>query len=307
MGEGLDFTCLQEMASHWDYYPTTHPEQTLQRVQDADLIISNKVVLDKTILSACHNLKLVCIAATGTNNIDLQAAKQAGVVVSNVTAYGTASVVQHVFAMLLSLTNRLFEYQQAAIDGSWQQSANFCVLDQNFHELAGKTMGIIGHGELGRGVAKTAQAFGMNVNFSERPGGGSQPGRLPLSQILTDSDVITLHVPLAENTKNLIGQKELGLMKPGAILINTARGGIVDEQALVEALDSGKIAAAAVDVLTEEPPRSGNVLLQRQRPNLIVTPHIAWAAVESRQRLLNQMADNIRAYERGKPRNQVNI
>lgn len=305
MGSGLDFSPLKDLAEHWQNFPATSPEETLQRIEDAELVISNKVVLDREILSQCKQLKLVCVIATGTNNVDLEAARELGIAVTNVTGYGTPSVVQFVFALLLSLATRLNEHQVSSRNGEWAGSPNFCVLDYEFRELSGKTMGIIGYGELGKAVAKVAQAFGMQVLVSQRPGSEVSEDRIPLEALLSQADVVSLHVPLADNTRNLIGAAEFRLMKPTAILINAARGGIVDEQALVSALQAGEIAGAGFDVLTREPPRDGNPLLDYDGPNLIVTPHMAWGAVESRQRLINLVADNINAFQRGESRNRV--
>ena len=305
MGTGLDFSSLGSLADNWINYPTTSPGETLERVRDAELVISNKVVLDKSILSECKQLKLVCVIATGTNNVDLEAARELGIAVTNVTGYGTPSVVQFVFALLLSLSTRLNEHQASSRNGEWANSPNFCVLDYPFYELSGKTMGIIGYGELGKAVARLAEAFGMNVLVCQRPGSGPSSGRVPLEELLSQSDVVSIHVPLADNTRNLISEAEFRLMKPTAILINAARGGIVDERALVNALQRGEIAAAGFDVLSEEPPRNGNPLLDYDKPNLIVTPHMAWGAVESRQRLIDLVAENIIAFQNGETRNRV--
>lgn len=305
MGGDLDLSALDGLASHWDNYPATAPDATLNRVRDADLVISNKVLLDRAILTECKRLKLICVAATGTNNVDLEAAREFGIAVSNVTGYGTPSVVQQVFALLLALTTRLDEHHTAARDGRWANSPYFCVLDLPFRELAGKTLGIIGFGELGHGVAKVAEAFGMEVIVSQRIGGEAKPGRVALDELLARADVVTLHVPLADNTRNLIGAEQLALMKPDAILLNAARGGIVNEEALAEALLSGQIGGAGFDVLAVEPPRDGNVLLDLDLPNLIITPHVAWAAKESRQRLMNLVTENIQAFLAGERRNRV--
>lgn len=305
MGDDLDLSALDDLAAHWTHYPATSPADILARVRDADVVISNKVMLDAATLTACERLKLICVAATGTNNVDLVAARRLGIAVSNVTAYGTASVAQQVFALLLSLTTRLTEHHAAARDGRWANSPHFCVLDLPFRELAGKTLGIIGYGELGRGVARIGKAFDMKVIIAQRLGTTAQPDRVPLDDLLRQADVVSLHVPLADNTRHLINAERLALMKTDAVLINAARGGIVDEQALIEALQAGKIGGAGSDVLSNEPPRDGNPLLSLDLPNLIITPHVAWAARESRQRLMNQVAKNMRAFLAGEHSNRV--
>jgi glycerate dehydrogenase len=252
-----------------------------------------------------QRLRLVCVAATGTNNIDLRAAAERGITVCNVRGYATASVVEHVFMAILALCHRLHEHYDAVQRGDWNRSPAFSLLDYPFLELTGKTLGIVGYGELGRGVAKVANAFGMNTLLAQRPGGPAQPERYPLERLLADSDVISLHCPLTDATRNLIGAAELRKMRRSALLINTARGGIVDEQALAMALRNGDIAGAAVDVLSEEPPRSDNPLLKPGIPNLIVTPHTAWAGIRSRETLVSELAANIRAFLDGTPRNVV--
>ena len=305
VGNDLDLSALDGLAGHWEHYPATAPGETLARVREAELVISNKVVLDRAILAECKRLKLICVAATGTNNVDLKAAREFGIAVSNVTAYGTALVAQQVFALLLALTTRLTEHQAAARDGRWAASPFFCVLDLPFRELAGKRFGIVGYGELGHGVAKLAEAFGMQVLISQRPGGDDRPGRIPLDELLAQADVVSLHLPLADNTRHLFNAERLALMKPDAVLINAARGGIVDEQALADALTSGRLGGAGFDVLSTEPPRDGNVLLDLDLPNLIVTPHVAWAAREARQRLMDQVAQHARAFLAGERSNRV--
>ncbi len=305
IGQDVDLACLAPLASRWYHYAATHPDDTLARIEDADLVIVNKVVLDADTLAACRRLKLICVAATGTNNVDLVAAAKFGVTVCNVRAYGTASVVQQVFALLLALTTRLDEHRAAARDGRWAAAHAFCLLDMPFRELAGKTLGIVGHGELGQGVALVAQAFGMRVLIAQRSGGPALADRVPLDRLLGEADVVSLHVPLADNTRNLFDARRLALMKPDAVLINTARGGIVDEAALVDALRHGRLGGAGFDVLSQEPPPADNPLLTARLHNLIVTPHVAWAARESRQRLMDQVADNIRAFLAGRPRNRV--
>jgi glycerate dehydrogenase len=301
----LDLTALNDLPVSWETYGTTSPEQTLSRVKHASVVISNKVLLDRRILSESPNLKLVVIAATGTNNIDLHTTGALGVVVCNVRDYGTPSVVQHVFTLILALTTRLSQYQHAISEGRWQRHPHFCLLDYPIRELAGRTLGIIGYGSLGQGVAKVAPSFGLHVILAQRPGGEPQSGRMPVDELLAEADIVSLHCPLTDYTRNLISEREFGLMKDDAILINTARGGIVNEAALVTALREGQLGGAGVDVLSEEPPVNGNPLLEGDIPNLIVTPHIAWASRESRQRVVDIVVDNIRAYLNGRPQNVV--
>lgn len=301
----LDLAPLHRAATSWTTYPQTAPERTIERIGGAAIAVTNKVVIDRAVMDACPGLRLICVAATGTNNVDLVAARERGVAVCNVTGYATASVVQHVLALMLALTTRLAEHAAAAQDGRWAASDLFCLLDFPFRELAGKTLGIVGYGELGRGVERVARALGMSVLVAQRPGGPPQDGRLPLDELLARADVATLHVPLADNTRGLIGARELARMKPDALLINTARGGIVDEAALFAALRAGRLGGAGFDVLAVEPPRGGSPLLQDQLPNLIVTPHVAWASREARQRLLDEVALNIVAFGEGRERNRV--
>jgi glycerate dehydrogenase len=301
----LDFSSLDNVIDDWQFYGLTRPEEVIDRVQQAEIVISNKVVLNENTLAAAPNLKLICVAATGYNNIDLVAARHHGVTVCNVRAYATPSVTQHVFALILSLSIHLGKYRRAVMKGDWQQSPHFCLLDYPIEEIAGKTLGIIGYGELGHSIAKAAEAFGMKVMIGDHRGNQARPGRTPFEQLLAEADIITLHCPLNEATRNLIGAAEIARMKPGAILINAARGGIVDEQALADALRDGHLGGAGVDVLTEEPPVHGNPLLAGDIPNLIVTPHIAWASRKSRQRLLDEIGKNISAFLAGEPRNVV--
>ena len=302
----IDLSRLEDILFIWRYYNLTRPNELHERIADASVIISNKVVLDEAAFSAAPKLKLVCVAATGTNNVDMKAAERHGVVVCNVRAYATHSVTQHAFSMILALSNSLGIYRRAVLRGEWQQSPQFCMLDYPIHEIAGKKMGIIGYGELGKAMEKLAEAFGMEVLICQRLHGEPVPGRVDLNELLPQVDVLTLHCPLSPQTENLIGEAELALMKSSSLLINTARGGIVDETALVKALRDHQIGGAGVDVLTTEPPIAGNPLLDDYDLNLIITPHIAWASQESRQRLINQVADNISAFINNAPINQVN-
>lgn len=301
-GSDLDFADLDRLLPHLDYYATTAPEQLVAHIGNAEIVISNKVMLDAAVIQQAPQLRLICIAATGVNNVDLAAATQAGITVCNCRGYGTASVVQHVFALLLALCTRLIDYHQAVRDGRWQQARQFCLLDYPIRELADKTLGIVGYGELGQRVAQVATAFGMQVLVAQRAGVlEPEQGRVPLPILLPQVDVLSLHCPLTPETRGLIGAWELALMKRDAILINTARGGLVDEAMLAEALRQGALGGAAVDVLSLEPPIAGNPLLATDIPNLIVTPHSAWGSRESRQRLLGQLVENIEAYWAGEP------
>lgn len=301
----LDLSAFNSALERWALHDSTTPEQVAERLAAAEVAVSNKVVLDRAALEHAGALRLVCVAATGTNNVDLEAAEELGIAVANVRAYATPAVVQHVFALVLALTTRLSEHRQAAIDGTWQTSPYFCVLDYPFRELAGKTFGVLGYGELGRAVAGVAEAFGMEVLIAQRPGGMAQPERVGLDELLRRVDVLSLHVPLAENTRNLIGERELALMKSDAVLINTARGGVVDEAALARALSEHRLGGAGVDVLSREPPIKHNPLLMLDLPNLIVTPHVAWASREARQRLIDQVAANVREFRAGGRANRV--
>ncbi|MCF6354635.1 MAG: 2-hydroxyacid dehydrogenase [Candidatus Polarisedimenticolaceae bacterium] len=303
----LNLAALKQVLPQWQWHAATRTNETAERIRDATIVVSNKVVLDRESLRQARQLRLICVAATGTNNVDLQAAHELDISVTNVAGYATPSVVQHVFSLMLTLITRLADYSQAVANGAWQRSRQFCLLDFPIQELAGKRLGIVGYGELGRAVAEVAKAFGMQVLVAQRPGGSSQPNRIPLEALLPQVDLLSLHCPLAENTKNLIGQRELGLMKKGALLINTARGGIVDEAALAAALRSGKIGGAGVDVLVQEPPTKGNPLLEPGIPNLIVTPHIAWASREARQRLVDELTANIQAFLRAEERNRIGM
>lgn len=303
----LDLGGLEASLPGWRSYLTTSTAELAARIEDAAVVVSNKVVLDAAAIAAAPALRLIAVAATGTNNVDIGAAAAKGVAVCNVRAYATPAVVQHVFALMLALTTRLEDYHQAVRAGRWQQSPQFCLLDFPIREIAGRTLGIVGYGELGQAVAKVANAFGMRVLIARRPGGAPQSGRLELPELLEAVDVLSLHCPLTPQTRGLIGAVELARMRDDALLINTARGGIVDEEALADALRNRRLGGAGVDVLTVEPPLAGNPLLADDIPNLIVTPHVAWASRESRQRLVDEVTANIRAYAAGTPRNLVTV
>ena len=296
----LDLRPLLDIAAvTWHSYANTTPDQTAERIAHADIVLTNKVVLGTAEISAAAQLKYIGVLATGTNIVDHSAAQQRHITVNNCAAYGTASVVQHTWALILSLCTHLQAYQQAA-QQDWSSSPFFSVLDYPITELAGKTLGIIGHGELGRGVATIGRAFGMDIISATIPGWQSSTDseipRLPLPQFLTAADVVSIHCPLSEQTRNLIDTDALAQMKASALLINCARGGIVNEQALAQALKQELIAGAGVDVLTREPPINGNALLEADIPNLIVTPHCAWGSREARQRLVNQAGEKLRTF-----------
>jgi len=303
----LDLTKLYELPVKWTVYPNCLPSQVAERITTADIVLINKAPILAPQIKSASQLKLISIFATGTNIIDLEAAREKNIVVSNAVGYGTGSVVQHVWSLILALTTNLDGYRKAAMDGSWEESDFFCVMDFSVRELQGKVLGIVGAGELGSGVAKIAEAFGMQVIFAALPGRSHspQPNRIPFKDLLARADIVSLHCPLTKETSGLIGTEELALMKKSAILVNTARGALVDEKALKEALQARIIAGAATDVLSVEPPVDGNVLLDERIPNLIVTPHVAWIARESRQRLIDQVAGNVKAFLDGKPQNQV--
>ena len=301
----LDMAPLYQAFAELTLHASTPSAQVVERLQGAQVAISNKVRLDAATLAASPDLKLILASATGTNNIDLAAARALGITVCNCQGYGTPSVAQHTLMLLLALATRLPDYQHAVRDGAWQQASQFCLLDYPIIELHGKTLGLLGHGELGGAVAKLAEAFGMRVLLGALPGRPARADRLPLHELLPQVDALTLHCPLTEDTRNLIGAAELALMKPQALLINTARGGLVDEQALADALRAGHLGGAACDVLSEEPPRQGNPLLAPNIPRLIITPHNAWGSREARQRIVGQLAENATAFFSGTPKRVV--
>lgn len=303
----MNRAALERAISPWHYHDETTEEQVAERIRDAEVIVSNKVFLSSSAIASARHLKLICVAATGYNNIDLAAAAERNIPVCNVRGYATPSVVQHIFMLMLNCSRRFVEYQQLVKKGGWQASPHFCPLDFGIEELSGKTLGIIGFGELGKAVSDVAMAFGMQLLIAEHKGKPARQGRASFYAVISQADFITLHCPLSEETRNLISRREFELMKRSAYLINTARGGVVNETDLLHSLVTGRIAGAAVDVLREEPPVHDNPLLQYQQANLIVTPHIAWASRESRQRLLDQLAGNIHNFFQHRPFNEVQI
>ena len=283
----------------------TAPHEIASRVAGREVVLVNKLRITREIIEASPSLRLIALAATGTNNVDLVAASERGIAVCNLRDYCTASVVQHVFGVLLLLTQKLREYDALVRSGAWQRGEQFCLLDYPIRELVGRRLGIVGYGTLGRGVARAATAFGMEVLVANRPGGTAVPGRLDLDELLATVDVLSLHCPLAPATQGMIGASRLSRMKRDAVLINTARGALVDADALADALRGGRLGGAAIDVLSQEPPVDGDPLLAGDIPNLIVTPHIAWAAREARQRCIDEMAANIADFRRGGRRGRV--
>ena len=287
-------------------YGTTEAHETLERIRGADIVITNKVVISAQAFAENPQLKLVAVTATGVNNVDVEAAKQNGTAVCNIRAYGNESVAEHAFMMMITLMRNLPAYQRDVAAGLWENSPFFCHLGAPMRDLNGKTLAIFGRGNIGKTLATYAQAFKMNVVFAEHKNAQSvRDGYVSFDEAIRSADVVSLNCPLMPQTANMIGETELQQMKPGAILINCGRGGLVDEAALVAALKYGQIGGAGFDVLTQEPPRDGNPLLKARLPNLIVTPHIAWASQEAANRLFDILLDNINRFVAGNPQNLV--
>ncbi len=306
MGPDLDLSPLSELVDEFDVYDVTESDQVAKRIAGSHLVFTNKIRFSDELLKAAPDLGFIGLTATGTDNIDLRGAKSAGVVVSNIRAYCTQSVVEHVMGTLLMLSHNLANYAAFTRAGGWQESDDFCPLSWPLRQLTDMTLGIVGFGELGRGVAAAAGTFGMKTLIAARPGSTDVPaGRTALKTVLSASDVISLHCPLNDDTRGMIDGAALKTMKPDAFLINTARGALIDTQALADALANGEIAGAAIDVLPEEPPVNGDPLLDYTGDNLIVTPHIAWATREARQNAIIELALNTRAFLAGESRNRV--
>lgn len=287
-------------------YGTTEAHETLERIRGADIVITNKVVISAQAFAENPQLKLVAVTATGVNNVDVEAAKQNGTAVCNIRAYGNESVAEHAFMMMITLMRNLPAYQRDVAAGLWENSPFFCHLGAPLRDLNGKTLAIFGRGNIGKTLATYAQAFKMNVVFAEHKNAQSvRDGYVSFDEAIRSADVVSLNCPLTPQTANMIGEAELQQMKPGAILINCGRGGLVDEAALVAALKYGQIGGAGFDVLTQEPPRDGNPLLKARLPNLIVTPHIAWASQEAANCLFDILLDNINHFVAGNPQNLV--
>ena len=301
----LSTATLTDAMPNLTFHGSTDAGRIDERLANAEIVLLNKFVLSRAHLESAPHLKLICLAATGTDNVDLVAARELGIAVCNVRGYCSQSVMQQVWAMILSLNQHVNDYCRLAKDGSWVKNEVFTVLAYPIRELSGMTFGVVGWGELGRAAAKAAQAFGMRVIIANRPGGQTEPGRYDLDQLLAQSDVVSLHCPLTPATRHLIGEREFALMKPEALLINTARGDLIDGRALAAALKSGRLGGAGIDVLPQEPPVDGDPLLDPDIPNLLLTPHIAWAAREARQRCLDEIAANVRDFLTGGRRARV--
>lgn len=306
MGGGLDNRPLTDLLPDLEVFEFTTDEQAPDRIRDAEFVFVNKVRLSDELLEKAPRLRFIGLTATGTDNVDLDCAARHDIAVTNIRNYCTQSVTEHVFGLLLMLAHSLHRFTSDVRGGAWQQAQDFCMLTHPIRELSAMTMGIVGLGELGCSVARTARHFGMRDIVAARPGEKPVPeGRVTFEEFLARSDVISLHCPLTEETRNLFGPPEFKAMKSSAILINTARGGLVDSAALAEALTNGDIAAAAIDVLPEEPPVNGNPLLDYRGDNLLITPHIAWATDRARQVAIDDLAGNVAAFLNGEKRNRV--
>ena len=293
-----------EFEHEWVEYPESFADQVAERIRDATIIISNKLSLGEPQLAAAPNVKMIAIAATGSDCVDLGYCRGRGIAVCNVRGYAANSVPEHVLMLILALRRNLLAYRADVRAGKWQQSKQFCLLTHPLNDIKGSTIGIVGHGAIGKSMSRLAEAVGMNVLLAEHKHARSiRPGRTSFADLLEQSDVVTLHCPLTEDTRDMFAREEFAMMKPSALLINTARGALVQDDALVDALQSGLIAGAAVDCLREEPPQSGNLLLDLNLPNFIVTPHVAWASDEAVQALADQVIENIEAFVAGQPRN----
>ncbi len=306
MGPDLNVGSLRAALPGVEFFDVTSDEQIAERIQDVEFILGNKARITREHLEANPSVRYIGLTATGTDNIDLVAAGEHDVAVCNIRAYCAESIAEHVFGCLLNLTRSLEQYNSSVRTGEWQKSEDFCLLSFPIRELSGMTLGIVGYGNLGKGVAKLGEAFGMEVLISARPGAAEvENGRVAFDELLRRSDVISLHCPLNEATAGLFGEAEFNSMKSDAILVNTARGGLIDSAALAAALAAGQLAGAAVDVLPNEPPVDGDPLLDYAGANLMITPHVAWGSDKARQAALDQLAECVAAFINGEARNRV--
>lgn len=290
----------------WKEYDETDESHVVDRLRDATIVICNKIALRAETLSQLPKLKLIAVAATGTDNVDLSYCARNDIAVCNTRGYAANSLPEHALMLMLALRRNLIAYREDVKAGRWHQAKTFCLLDHPIGDLRGSVLGIVGFGTLGQAMGQLGRGIGMEVIIAERKDATStRPGRRSFADVLRQSDVLSLHCPLTEETKNLIGAEEFSRMKSDALVINTARGGLIDDHALLEALRAGKLGGAGIDVLRVEPPRAGNPLLEADLPNLIVTPHNAWASKQAMQTLADQLIDNLEAFVRGEPRNLV--
>ncbi len=293
-------------AHEWIDYDQTAPGEVVARLRDASIVISNKVRLSGEILAQAPGVKMIAVAATGTDIVDLEYCRAHGIVVSNIRGYAVHTVPEHAFMLMLALRRNLLGWREDLRAGLWQESDQFCLFTRPMNDLHGSTLGLVGYGSLGHGMQKLAEAFGMQVLVAEHKGAATvRAGYTDFDTVLRAADVISLHTPLTPETRHMIAAREFGLMKPSAILINTARGNLVDEAALLDALKSRRIGGAGFDVLAVEPPREGNPLLDLDLPNFILTPHVAWSSREAMQTLADQLVANIEAFVAGQPQNRV--
>lgn len=301
----LDMGELENTVASLTLYGKTSGDQLMAHTEGAECVITNKVKLDRHFFERRPEVRLVCIVATGTNNVDLAAAEEHGVAVVNCRGYSTGSVAQHTLMLIMMLLRSGPSYHRQVQQGDWSRAELFCLLNDSIRETGGLTLGIVGYGDIGREVQRLGEAFGMRTLISERIGSEPREGRVAFEQVVQQSDVLTLHCPLTEQTRALMNADRLSAMKPGALLINTARGELIDEPALVKVLLDGPLGGAALDVLSEEPPPDDHPLLAASLPNLIVTPHNAWASLRARQEAVRQTADNIRAWLDGQTLRRV--
>ena len=306
MGPGLDLDTMRARFPDLQVFDSTGPGQVADRIGDAEFVFANKVRLTDELFQNNPQLRFIGLTATGTDNVDLEAAKRYDVAVCNIRGYCTQSVAEHVFGCILNLAHNLQPYTATVAAGEWQQANDFCLLKYPLRELSSMTLGIVGYGELGKGVARIADAFSMTVLISARPGAKTVPDdRVSFGDLLKRADVISLHCPLNDDTRDMFGNDQFSDMRPDSILINTARGGLVNSAALVNALQTGEIAGAAIDVLPQEPPVTGDPLLDYDGPNLMMTPHIAWATDRARQAAIDELLANAASFLDGGRRNRV--
>jgi glycerate dehydrogenase len=288
----------------WIEYGESFQDQVIERLRGATIAISNKLALREPELSQLPQLKLIAIAATGADNIDLDYCRSHAIAVSNARGYAVNSVPEHALMMILALRRNLLAYREDVQRGKWQESKQFCLLTHELHDINESTLGIVGYGSIGKAMARLGESVGLKVLISEHKNAAAiRDGRMPFDEVLRRSDIVSLHCPLTSETRDLLGRAEFAIMKNNSLLINTARGGLVDDSALIEALREGRIAGAGFDALREEPPRQGSPLLDLDLPNFIVTPHVAWASNEAVQALADQVIENVEAFIAGAPRN----